>query len=96
MQYIDAAPIRYTERNIHTLCRNIFGTPKKRATSFNSIYGIYQSIILYSITEAKIKANAQQTLGNYEIYSGSSGGLIRLEANEVGFLTVFNLTSSMA
>ncbi|KAL9976357.1 hypothetical protein ACROYT_G013651 [Oculina patagonica] len=35
------------------------------------------------VIEAKIKANGQQTQGSYEIYSGSSGGLISLEANEV-------------
>ncbi|XP_020610919.1 uncharacterized protein LOC110049468 isoform X2 [Orbicella faveolata] len=40
-------------------------------------------VLLGGSSESKIKANAQQTQGNFEIYSGSSGGLIRLEANEV-------------
>ena len=50
------------------------------------------NVFFFLITEAKINANAQQTQGSYEIYSGSSGGLIILEANEVGLLSQLYLT----
>ncbi|PFX23410.1 putative G-protein coupled receptor 133 [Stylophora pistillata] len=43
------------------------------------------------IIEEKIKANAQQTKGQYEVNSGSSGGLIRLEANEVRIINAGSL-----
>lgn len=43
------------------------------------------------VVEATIKANAQQTRGNYEINSGSSGGLISLQAKEVSSKVSFQL-----
>jgi len=42
-----------------------------------------RNLTLVLILEALIKANAQQTQGNYEVYSGSSGGLISLQAKKV-------------
>ena len=43
-----------------------------------------QRAIFFFFAEGKINANAQQTQGNYDVNSGSSGGLIRLEAEDVG------------